>query len=171
MAGSRTPPVQGVPAQRESGAEQSPASGQGTLTRDRRAASGLVTDQGRTTIAGEAVAKIAGVAAREISGVHDFGTGTARAFGALKGRLGVADSVTQGVEVEVGERQAAADIALVVDYGVAIPDLAAAVRRNVISAVEHMCGLEVTEVNIAVDDVHLPQEDEGGETQAAPRVE
>ncbi|GII51611.1 hypothetical protein Psi02_80350 [Planotetraspora silvatica] len=163
--------MQGVPAQRESGAEQSPAPGQGTLTRDRRAASGLVTDQGRTTIAGEAVAKIAGVAAREISGVHDFGTGTARAFGALKGRLGVADSVTQGVAVEVGERQAAADIALVVDYGVAIPDLAAAVRRNVISAVEHMCGLEVTEVNIAVDDVHLPQEDEGGETQAAPRVE
>ncbi|GII34525.1 hypothetical protein Pmi06nite_79670 [Planotetraspora mira] len=161
--------MQGIPAQRESGAKQSPAPGQGTLTQERRAASGLVTDRGRTTIAAEAVTKIAGVAAREIPGVHDFGTGTARAFGALKGRLGVDDSVTRGIAVEVGERQAAADIALVVDYGVAIPDLAMAVRLNVINAVENMCGLEVTEVNIAVDDVHLPQEDGGGGTQA--RVE
>ncbi|MFD0737552.1 Asp23/Gls24 family envelope stress response protein [Planotetraspora mira] len=169
MAESRTSSVQGIPAQRESGAKQSPAPGQGTLTQERRAASGLVTDRGRTTIAAEAVTKIAGVAAREIPGVHDFGTGTARAFGALKGRLGVDDSVTRGIAVEVGERQAAADIALVVDYGVAIPDLAMAVRLNVINAVENMCGLEVTEVNIAVDDVHLPQEDGGGGTQA--RVE
>ncbi|GAA4577336.1 Asp23/Gls24 family envelope stress response protein [Planotetraspora kaengkrachanensis] len=172
MAGSRTPPVQGIPAQRESGAEQSPAQERSTLTRERRTESALVTDRGRTTIAAEAVAKIAGVAAREIPGVHDFGTGPARAFGALKGKLGVDESVTRGIAVEVGERQAAADIALVVEYGVAIPDLAGAVRRNVISSVENMCGLEVTEVNIAVDDVHLPHEDEGegGETQTAPRV-
>jgi Uncharacterized protein conserved in bacteria len=48
----------------------------------------------------------------------------------------------------------------VVEYGVAIPDLAAAVRRNVIGAVERMCGLQVTEVNVAVDDVHLPPQEE-----------
>nr|WP_230985689.1 Asp23/Gls24 family envelope stress response protein [Microbispora oryzae] len=129
-----------------------------------------MTERGRTTIADVAVAKIAGMAAREVRGVHDFGTGTARAIGALKGRLGAEDGVTRGIAVEVGERQAAADIDLIVDYGVAIPDLADAVRSNVINAVERMCGLEVTEVNITVDDVHLPRQEEpqGGEE---PRVQ
>jgi len=39
-------------------------------------------------------------------------------------------------------------------------DLARAVRRNVITAVERMTGLEVIEVNIAVNDIHLPEEDD-----------
>lgn len=129
-----------------------------------------VSDHGRTTIAGDVVAKIAGVAAREISGVHDFGTGPARVFGAFKGRLGAEEGVTRGIAVEVGERQAAVDIDLVVDYGVAIPGLAAAVRDNVITAVGEMCGLEVTEVNVAVDDVYLPSQDESSGTREGARV-
>lgn len=44
-----------------------------------------------------------------------------------------------------------------------IPDLAASVRRNVITAVERMSGLEVTEVNINVDDVHLPSDEQEGQ--------
>ncbi|ETK35500.1 stress-like protein [Microbispora sp. ATCC PTA-5024] len=132
---------------------------------------GLATERGRTVIADEVVAKIGGMAAREIEGVHDFGTGTARAIGALKGRLGAEDGVTRGIDVEVGERQAAVDIHLVVEYGLAIPDLAEAVRRHVIDAVERMCGLEVTEVNIAVDDVHLPRQEEPSGTDGEPRVQ
>ena len=81
---------------------------------------------------------------------------------------GVQSSATQGVAVEVGARQAAADIDLVVEYGVAIPDLANAVRGNVITSVERICGLEVTEVNVNVDDIHLPgEQDDTGE----PRVQ
>ena len=76
--------------------------------------------------------------------------------------------MAQGVRVEVGEMQAAADIDLVLEYGVVIPDLAEAVRRNVIDAVERMCGLEVTEVNISIDDIYVP----GDEQPAAePRVQ
>lgn len=130
----------------------------------------LVTEHGRTTIADEVVAKIAGMAAREIPGVHDFGTGAARAFEAIKGRLGAEESLTRGIDVEVGERQAAADIHLIVEYGTAIPDLAEAVRGNVSNAIEHMCGLEVTEVNVAVDDVHLPRQEEAAGAEAEPRV-
>ena len=51
------------------------------------------------------------------------------------------------------------DLDLVAEYGIAIPELAGAVRRNVINSIERMCGLEVTEVNIRVDDVHLPTRD------------
>jgi len=118
----------------------------------------LVTPQGKTSIADSVVEKIAGVAAREVSGVHSMGRGASRAFGTLKEKLpmgGSGPNVTQGVKVEVGERQAAIDIDLVVDYGVSIPDVTQSVRDNVISRVERMTGLQVTEVNISVDDVYL----------------
>ena len=129
----------------------------------------LMTEQGRTSIADSVVLKIAGVAAREVAGVHAMGTGGARAFGALKERLpgGSSGSPGQGVSVEVGERQAAIDIDVVVEYGVSIPDGSQAVRRNVIQRVERMTGLEVTEVNISVDDVYLGGEDEEEEPEPA----
>ena len=75
---------------------------------------------------------------------------------------------SQGVTVEVGERQAAIDVDLVADFGVAIADLAAGVRRNVITSVERMTGLEVTEVNITVHDVHLESDDDGSDGEPTP---
>ncbi|WP_248964415.1 Asp23/Gls24 family envelope stress response protein [Sphaerisporangium perillae] len=139
-----------------------------TRTTPHRGAAELVSEHGRTTIADTVVAKIAGMAAREVSGVYALGAGMSRALGAVRERLtgGAGTASTQGVEVEVGERQAAADLDVIVEYGVSIPDLAAGVRRNVIDAVENMCGLEVTEVNISVDDLHLPGE-EAAEPQEA----
>lgn len=121
----------------------------------------LVTEGGRTTIADTVVSKIAGMAVRDVSGVHAMGAGASRAFGAIRERIpGASSSVSQGVAVEVGERQAAVDVDIVVEYGVAIPDVADAVRRNVVTALERMTGLEVTEVNITVDDVYLPGQDD-----------
>ena len=127
----------------------------------------LVTTQGRTSIADAVVSKIAGIATREVSGVHDLGGNTARAVGALRERIpGSRTNLSQGVNVEVGERQAAVDVDLIADYGVAIADLASGVRRNVIDSVERMTGLEVTEVNITVLDVYLDGDDtEGGESR------
>ncbi|MFD8735968.1 Asp23/Gls24 family envelope stress response protein [Streptomyces sp. NPDC059618] len=116
--------------------------------------------RGKTTIADGVVAKIAGMAAREIPGIHSLGAGMARAFGAVRERVpgGGSGAATRGVKVEVGERQAAVDLDVVVEYDVSIVDVAGEVRTNVISAVERMTGLEVVEVNIVVDDVHLPDD-------------
>lgn len=111
---------------------------------------------GRTVIADTVVLKIAGLAAREVSGVADLGKGAARAVGAIRDRIsGVASDPTLGVSVEVGETQAAVELDLVAEYGIAIRDLAEAVRSNVISAVERMTGLEVTTVDITVHDVAI----------------
>lgn len=144
-------------------------SGVGTAERSTRSSTELVTDTGRTAIADSVVAKIAGVATKEVPGVYAMGTGTSRAMGAVRERLpgGASTAGSQGVQVEVGERQAAIDLDLITDYGISIPDLASGVRRNVVGAVEKMCGLEVTEVNISVDDVHLPgdQSEESTETR------
>ncbi|WP_435880975.1 Asp23/Gls24 family envelope stress response protein [Streptosporangium subroseum] len=147
-----------------------------TRTGSPGAQGGLITPMGTTSIESGVVAKVAGMAAREIPGVYDMGASTARAFGTVRGMVGGQQNIMQGVSVEVGERQAAADLQLVVDYGVAIPDVATAVRRNVITAVERMCGLEVTEVNIKVADVHMPGQDgdrdgSGDQSESGPRVQ
>ncbi|MBB1252055.1 Asp23/Gls24 family envelope stress response protein [Streptomyces alkaliterrae] len=119
------------------------------------------SERGRTTIADGVVAKIAGMAARDVIGVHDMGGGLSRTFGAVRDRVpGGTKSVTRGVKAEVGETQTALDLEIVVDYGVSIVDVANSVRSNVISSVEQMAGLEVVEVNIAVSDVKLPDEEE-----------
>lgn len=132
-----------------------------------REPSPLTTTTGKTTIADTVVSKIAGIATREVDGVHAVGGSGSRAVGALRERIpGARVNQSQGVAVEVGERQAAIDIDIVADYGVAIAELAAGIRRNVIAAVERMTGLQVTEVNIDVHDVFLND----GEGDAAEDV-
>ncbi|MFF9816517.1 Asp23/Gls24 family envelope stress response protein [Streptomyces sp. NPDC014006] len=130
---------------------------------------GVPADRGRTTVADVVVEKIAGMAARDVPGVHALGSGFARSMGSMRERMpgaGSGKSVTRGVSVEVGELQAAIDLEIVVEYGVSIRDVAGEVRESVISAVERMAGREVVEVNITVSDVKLPdEEDEGEERQ------
>ncbi|MGH3507014.1 MAG: Asp23/Gls24 family envelope stress response protein [Nocardioidaceae bacterium] len=139
-------------------------------TRESAGPSELQTSKGNTTIADSVVQKIAGVSAREVSGVHELGGGTARTIGAIRERIpGSSQSAGQGVAVEVGEMQTAIDLDLVVEYGVSIVELSRAVRRNVISAVEGMTGLEVTEVNVSVNDIHLPSDDQADAQE--PRVQ
>lgn len=127
--------------------------------------SALVSSQGKTSIADTVVSKIAGIATREVSGVYDVGGGASRVVGALRERIpGASVNHSQGVSVEVGEKQAAVDIDIVAEYGVSLADLATGIRRNVIAALERMTGLEVTEVNITVHDVHL---DEGSDDETS----
>ncbi|MFE9122948.1 Asp23/Gls24 family envelope stress response protein [Streptomyces sp. NPDC007172] len=118
--------------------------------------------RGRTTIADGVVEKIAGLAARDVIGVHAMGSGLSRTFGAVRDRVpgGGKSGVSRGVKAEVGEVQTALDLEIVVEYGVSIAEVARDVRENVISAVERMTGLEVVEVNIAVSDVKLPDEED-----------
>ncbi|WP_448317836.1 Asp23/Gls24 family envelope stress response protein [Streptomyces sp. CO7] len=133
---------------------------------------GAAGTRGRTTIADGVVEKIAGLAARDVMGVHAMGSGTSRAFGAMRERVpggGGTKSVSRGVKAEVGEVQTALDLEIVVDYGVSITDVARDVRENVVAAVERMTGLQVVEVNIAVSDVKLPDEED--ESAPEPRIQ
>ena len=109
-----------------------------------------------------------------MNGVHDLGGGASRIVGQLRERIpGATVNHSQGVSVEVGEKQTAVDIDIVADYGVAIADLANGIRRNVMAAIEKMTGLEVTEVNITVNDVHIEDDgdDEAADTGRPARVQ
>lgn len=112
---------------------------------------------GRTSIAEQAVAKVAAIAARAVPGVFTLGTGAGRTLGAVRDAVAGSDSsATAGVNVEVGETEAAVDITLVADYGVPLTGIADAVRAAVYTAVEDLVGLNVVEVNVSIADVHVP---------------
>ncbi len=97
--------------------------------------------------------------------MHAMGGGLSRSIGAVRDRVpGGLPNVGRGVKVEVGERQTAIDLDLVVEYGVSVMDVAQDVRENVVGAVERITGLEVVEVNVTVNDVHLPDDDEPAHT-------
>lgn len=133
----------------------------------------LQSDDGKISVAESVVQKIAGIACREISGVHAMGTSTGRTFGAIRERIpGSAGgpNVSQGVGVEVGDTEAAIDLDIVVEYGAGIAELGRSIQRNVKQAVERMTGLHVVEVNVNVDDVYLPDSGDGAEDETASRV-
>jgi uncharacterized alkaline shock family protein YloU len=120
----------------------------------------LESSRGSTTIADAVVEKVAGIAAREVPGVWELGGGTSRAVGAVTDRVGLGDERGRGVSVEVGEKEAAIDVVVVVEYGESIPRVAAALRENVIKRIEGICGLSVVEVNISVNDLHFPGDED-----------
>jgi uncharacterized alkaline shock family protein YloU len=117
----------------------------------------LQTERGVTRIEDNVVAKIAGIAAQEVEGVQ-MGGGTARAIGGFLDSVTGGGGETRGVAVEVGEVETAIDLTMAVEYGRPIPQISEAVRRNVINRMENLTGLQVTQVNITVSDVMLPEE-------------
>ncbi len=120
---------------------------------------------GKTTIEDSVVAKIAGIATREVSGVYALGGGAARVVGAIRDALNSTD-LTQGISVEVGERQVAVDVTIVAEYPMPLQQVAGDVRAAIAKAMVELVGLEVAEVNITVNDVHIPSDD--AEEQPAP---
>ena len=116
----------------------------------------LAAERGTTTIANEVVEKIAGIAAREVPGVYDLGGDVARVFAAVKERVGLGDAdADQGVSVRLDGKTAAVKVVIVIEYGFVVYSVTEKVRAKVISAVENLLGLEVTAVDIVVDDVHV----------------
>ncbi len=146
--------------QPESSPKQGASEGAQSTDVTRRGTQPLSTEQGRTTIADSVVTKVAGIAAREVAGVYALGGGASRAVGSVTQRVGLGDSRTQGISVEVGEREAAADVKVVIEYGESIPRVAKEIRDNVSRRVEGITGLTVTEVNIEVNDLHFPGDEE-----------
>jgi uncharacterized alkaline shock family protein YloU len=117
----------------------------------------LQSERGSIVIGDSVVAKVAGIAAQEVEGIQ-MGGGTSRAVGGFLDSVSGSGGQTRGVSVEVGEEEAAIDLAMAVEYGMSIPQISEAVRRNVINRVENLVGLRVVEVNITVNDVLLTEE-------------
>jgi uncharacterized alkaline shock family protein YloU len=130
-----------------------------SLPRDAR------SNGGKTVIVDPVVAKVAGIAAAEVPGVHALGGGAARVIGNIRQAVGAKD-YAQGVSVEVGETEVAADIAIQVDYPERIQRVATNVRSAVEKAITDIVGMKVVEVNVTVVDVFIPGDDEDDAEEA-----
>ena len=119
----------------------------------------LPAARGRTTIANEVVEKIAGIAAREVPGVFDLGGDVARVFSAVKERLHIGEeSAAQGVSVKLDGKTADIEVVIVIEFGFQVFSVTEKVREKVISSVENLLGLDVTNVDVTVDDVHIDED-------------
>jgi len=130
----------------------------------------IESEGGQTSIQPHVVAKIAGIAVREVDGVHalvPFGTG--QALSSLARAVTGSQMRDLGVSVEVGTIEAAVDVRITTDYGMSIPDIATSIRSNVSSRIREMTGLRVTEVNIEVVDLFFSEDEQL--PQASRRVQ
>lgn len=109
-----------------------------------------IDEYGKVTFADDVVATIAGLAALEVKGVSSMSAGIVEKFGKK--------NPTRGVKVEVGEKEAAVDLYMIVDYGVQIPEVAWNVQENVKKSIETMTGLSVVEVNIYIQGIEFHKE-------------
>ena len=113
------------------------------------------TGLGTIRVADEVVSIIAGLATTEVAGVADMSGGIAGGIAEILGRK----NFSKGVKVEVGEKEAAVDLYIIVKYGIRIPEVALAAQENVKRAIETMTGLTVVEVNVHVQGVGFPEEE------------
>jgi uncharacterized alkaline shock family protein YloU len=128
-----------------------------TEAEQRRQESPLLTDRGATKIKDSVVAKIAGMAAGEVGGVHMGGGASRSAGGLLEGITG-SESTTRGVSVEVGSVEAAIDLKMGIDYGRNILGTVGEVRQKITERVQNITGLKVTELNVTIADVVFPDD-------------
>lgn len=118
-------------------------------------------DVGTVRIANEVVGIIAGLAATEVEGVAGMSGGFAGGIAEMLGKK----NLSKGVEVEVGEKEAAIDLYVITEYGIRIPDVAWEIQDNVKQAIEDMTGLSVVEVNVHVQGVNFDAENEEQEEE------
>lgn len=133
----------------------------GAVSTDSTPTAGTVVASGggKTVIVDPVIAKIAGIAASSVPGVYALGGGAARVIGSLREAVGAKD-LGQGVSVEVGETQVAADITIVAEYPEQLQRVASDVRTAVADAITQLAGMEVAEINVTVVDVHIPGDDQ-----------
>ena len=123
---------------------------------EQRYESPLVSERGVTTIKDTVVSTIAGMAAREVGGVH-MGGSASRTTGGLLENITGSESQTRGVSAQVGRTEVAIDLKMGIEYGRDILQTVEEVRRRIIDRVESMTGLKVVECNATISDIVFPE--------------
>ena len=122
---------------------------------------------GTITFANEVIATIAGLAAVDIPGVAGMSGGFVDGVTELLGRK----NLSKGIRVEVGSEEVAVDIAIIVDYGTPVPEIAQNIQMGVMKAVETMTGLKVVEVNISIQGIKFKETSRKEQKEEKPEKE
>ena len=114
-----------------------------------------------TRISDDVIVSIVATVLSEIEGVASVPGGI------VSGILGRKGS-SKGIKVETTDRDAVIDVAVVLDYGIKIPELAATIQTKVREAVEEITGKYVRAVNVTVQGMRLPAAIQPPEEEPAP---
>ena len=117
-------------------------------------------------IADEVIATITGIAASQVDNVVSMSGSLGDGIAGMLGKK----SPTKGIKVEVGEKEVALDLSIVVKYGCRIHLVAKEIQDKVRNVVEEMTGMSVAEVNINVLGVHLEKEVQSAQEEGPGEV-
>lgn len=120
-----------------------------------------VNENGNVNISDEVISIIASLATAAVEGVAGMVSTISGGFAELLGKK----NPSKGVKVSVTEKDVTIDLAIIVEYGTKIPDIAWEIQEKVKSEVEAMTGLHVAAVNISVDGVNVPKVEREEKTQ------
>ena len=113
---------------------------------------------GIVKISDEVVSVIAEIAADEIQGIVEVPHGVSSNISQiLKGKK---SSNGKSVKVTLEEDKAIIELNVAVEYGMKIPEVVSAVQENVKKTVEAMTGLKVDKVNVNVQNIFVPKQEQ-----------
>ncbi|MBM7635160.1 Asp23/Gls24 family envelope stress response protein [Geomicrobium sediminis] len=127
----------------------------------------------KLTFDDEVIKKVTAIATRQTDGILGM---SGSVFEGLSERFGATQNISKGISAEVGEKQVALDIDVIIEYGKSIPTIYQTVQDNVSNAIREMTGLEVIEFNMHVEDVltrkeYEEKENRSNQTSTTDRVE
>ncbi|MEN1759318.1 Asp23/Gls24 family envelope stress response protein [Anoxynatronum sibiricum] len=109
---------------------------------------------GEIHIAEDVIATIASLSATDVKGVAGMSGGLTGGIADVLGKK----NLSKGVKVEVKNQVVYLHLNLVLEYGIAIPDIAWEIQDKVKTMVETMTALKVGAVDIHVQAVRFPEE-------------
>ena len=132
-----------------------------------------MVEQKQAIIAGEltyddkVIEKLVGYALENIDGLLAVDGGF---FTNLKNKVITTDDVTDGIHVEVGKKQVAVDLKVVIEYRKHVGTIFENIKKQIASQVAQMTDLEVVEVNVAVVDIKTRQQHEADSVSLQDRL-
>ncbi|HFI0289263.1 TPA: Asp23/Gls24 family envelope stress response protein [Streptococcus suis] len=123
--------------------------------------------KGTVTYADQVIEKMVGHALQHVPGLLSISGGF---FTDIKNKLINSSDVREGINVEVGNKQVATDLKIVVEYGKDIPEIVETMKSIIGTEVKKMTHLEVVEVNVEVVDIKTREEFEAESVTLQDRV-
>ena len=111
---------------------------------------------GKTTIAIDVIVTIASLKTLRVPGVSRFShTPTPRVKDIFK-----RDQIFEGIVIDIQDDTVYVDLYIIMDHDVNIRDVCQNIQRDVARAISEMVGMQVGRINIHVEDIDYPLEQE-----------
>ncbi|CAD0130866.1 Asp23/Gls24 family envelope stress response protein [Streptococcus thermophilus] len=123
--------------------------------------------KGELTYEDKVIQKIIGLSLENIPGLLAVNGGF---LSNLTEKLINTENVASGVNVEVGKKQVAVDLNVIVEYQTNVPELYKKIKEVVVSEISKMTNLEVVEVNVDVVDIKTKEQHEADSVSLQDRV-